>query len=529
MRNLTRQPSLLSALCLLILGASSPAMAQAVNADETCAPPEQAQDKYKQLRTLSLELRGHPPSAQEYADLEQHDRVPEAWLDEWLSSKAFAERTVRWHKSLLWNNVTGENLFNANSSLRSTSGLYWRSGRIATDSRGRNISCLNQPAQFDADGEPIMWPQEDGTQREGYVRVAPYWNPDITLKVCALDARDRLISASGTPCGERTTIADPSCGCGPNLRFCATGTQRRDILQAMGEQIDHMVRDMILEGKSYETLFTDRYAKLNGPLAYYWRYQTGVSATVVNRPVPMNTDLFPDMRFDQQDEWVEVDHGEHYAGILTSAGYLLRFQTDRARANQFYTNFLCQPFQPPPNGIQTNEEAAKEEPDLQQRDGCKYCHGLLEPAAAHWGRWPERGAGYLSPSIYPAYSEQCESCAKTGLRCSSACSSYYVRDVNDDRMESYAGYLSSYLWLSDKHRPNIEQGPKLLARSGFADGRLSRCVARQSAEHLLGRELTSSEQDELLPQLTRAFASSDYNYAELVRAIVTSPAYRRVR
>ena len=520
---------LLSALCLLIIGVSSPAVAQTVNAGETCAPPEQEQDKYKQLRTLSLELRGHPPTPAEYAELEQHDEVPKAWLDEWLVSEPFAERTVRWHKSLFWNNITGANIFNANTSLRNSGGLYWRAGRIASDQRGLNVPCVNQPAEFDDNGDPVMWPQADGSMREGYVRVTPYWDSSRELRVCALDGRDRLISASGAPCGERTTLSDTSCGCGPGLRFCSTGTQRRDILEAMGEQLDHLVRDMILAGNSYETLFTTRRAKINGPLAYYWTHQTGSSATIVNRPVPMDTSLFPELAFEDQDTWVDVDLGEHHAGVLTSPAYLLRFQTDRARANQFYTMFLCQPFQPPPNGIQTNEEAAKDEPDLQKRDGCKYCHGLLEPAASHWGRWPERGAGFLSPSAYPSYSEQCEDCARTGVRCSTACSTYYLRDIDDDRMDNYAGYLSSYLWISEKHQPNIEQGPKLLARSGFADGRLSKCVARRSAEHLLGRELTSKEQDELLPELTRAFASSDYDYAELVRAIVTSPTYRRVR
>ena len=47
-------------------------------------------------------------------------------------------------------------------------------------------------------------------------------------------------------------------------------------------------------------------------------------------------------------------------------------------------------------------------PDLQQRSGCAYCHALLEPSAAHWGRWTEQGVGYLSAASFPPTREDCE-------------------------------------------------------------------------------------------------------------------------
>lgn len=500
------------------------------NPAEVCASPVAKLDKFKHLRALSLELRGHPPSGEEYAELKELDDVPEAWIEAWLESPEFADRTVRWHHSLLWNNITGENLISASSRLSVSSGIYWRPGTIALRLRGRSIPCLNEPATFDAAGDPVMIEQPDGTRREGFVELeGPYWEPDTTIKACALDARDRLVAESGSPCGERATILDLSCGCGPNMRWCATGQTMRAVLESMGEQADRLVRDMVTERQSYMHLFESQDLDFNGPLAHYWRYQTQVPGTIYNHPAPLDTARLPDLAFNDRDGWERVHQGPHHAGILTTPAFLLRFQTDRARATQFYTKFLCQPFQPPPNGIQTNESAALESPDLQERDGCKYCHALLEPAAAYWGRWVERSSGYLDQASYPAFSAECETCARTGKQCSTVCRSYYMLDRSHDSMMPFSGYLSSYLWRADKHVDYIDQGPSLLARGGMTDGRLPRCIAQRSAESMLGRALTQREVDELVPELAAVFSDADYSYHELIKAIVTTPTYRSVR
>ncbi len=502
---------------------------QLYNQAEVCAEPVAKQDKFKHLRALSLELRGYPPTPEEYAQLRELEDVPEEWVDQWLSSEDFAGRTVRWHKGLLWNNITRENIINPNMSLGRSSNIYWRTGTIATRLRGRNIPCLNEPATFDDSGAPVMKQQADGTQREGYVEVTPYWDTSTTVRVCALDAQDRLISEGGTACGTRTTILDFSCGCGPNLRWCATGETRRAILESMEQQTDRLIAKMVTEKQSYMELFTSQDLDFNGPLTHYWRYQTQVPSTVYNNPNPVEVEQLPEVDFSNQESWHTVHQGPHYAGILTSPSFLLRFQTDRARATQFYTKFLCQPFQPPPNGISTKEEAALESPDLQERDGCKYCHALLEPAASFWGRWVERSAGYLDQDNYPAYNSSCEECAKTGKQCSDSCRRYYQLDTSHDSMTPFAGYLSSYLWRDVKHMDYIEQGPALLARTGMTDGRLPGCIAQQSAEYYFGRALTEQETQELVPELALIFTRSNYSYHELIKAIVSSPLYRSVR
>ncbi len=285
----------------------------------------------------------------------------------------------------------------------------------------------------------------------------------------------------------------------------------------------------VTERQSYLELFESQDLDFNGPLAHYWRYQTQIPGTIYNHPAPMDVSRLPEIPFDQKDTWETVQQGPHQAGILTTPAFLLRFQTDRARATQFYTKFLCQPFQPPPNGIETNESAALESPDLQERDGCKYCHALLEPAAAYWGRWVERSSGYLDETSYPAFSSECETCARTGKQCSTVCRNYYMLDRSHESMMPFSGYLSSYLWRADKHTEYIAQGPSLLARGGMTDGRLPKCLAQRSAENLFGRSLTQREHEELVPKLAAVFSRDHYSYHDLIKAIVTSPTYRSVR
>ena len=57
----------------------------------------------------------------------------------------------------------------------------------------------------------------------------------------------------------------------------------------------------------------------------------------------------------EYDNWVLIQLDEEHAGVLTRPAYLIRFQTNRGRADRFYTNFLCQPFEPPEEGLPVSD------------------------------------------------------------------------------------------------------------------------------------------------------------------------------
>jgi len=521
--------ALTMSLFVLLVGvrtaASDPAGLELVCPDDE---PEVSLSRH--LRELSLDLRGIVPTLEEYEEVLAAGEVSDSLIDEWLASQEFVDRTVRRHRALLWNNVTNVNLFNNNVTLNGNGNntTYWRRNPAVTY-RGASVTCLDEPAQWDDDGRIVTTLQDDGTQLEGWVEVAPYWDPENLVRVCAFDAQEALVSPSGTECASNDGASDPGCGCGPNLAWCRGNMATiQPVLEAMGRDVELRIADILGADGSYLDLFTGRVAYVNGPLAHYWKHQVNVPAGIRMTPMPLPAEQLPDLEFTDVDTWVPIQLGQEHAGILTSPAYLLRFQTRRSRANRFFTAFMCQPFQPPDSGLAASDDASSYSLDLQHRDGCKYCHALLEPSAAYWGRWPETGAGYLSAEEFPGLNEDCYRCATSSLSCSDACRTHYLTEALTSEQSPYLGMLQAFEFRREDHVPNIEAGPKALALSVVVDGRLPDCVSRTAVSWLLGREVLP-EEEPWIDELHRLFVASNFSYRSLIKRIVESPVYRKVQ
>jgi hypothetical protein len=498
----------------------------------TCPVDEDVLTGSAWLRAVSLDLRGVVPTPEEYADVEAGTPV-EDLVDAWLQTDAFAWQVVRHHRSLLRTNVADIRLLSNRQRLIAEGDVWWRY-LVAPHYRGGPEFCGDFEATYDDDGDLLVTVGEDGVAREGWVWVNPYWDMDNPIKVCAFEAQEARVSPWGTECDTYDSRYDPYCGCGPNLAWCDTaelghngGNPRPPVAVGIVGDVEQRVFHMIADDQSYLELLTGRTAYVNGPLAHFYRYQTRVPAHIRFNEVPIDPDLMPDLAFEDDETWVPVELGPEQSGILTSTFYLMKYQTRRARANRFYDGFLCQPFQPPDGGLDDLDDP-NATLDLSAREGCNYCHAILEPAGAHWGRWGEYGAGYLDPADYPAYDDECAWCANSGASCSAACSNYYIIDPLSSEEDPGVGYLDAYEFTEDRHLANIEEGPTLAVNSAVVDGRLPQCVARRTAEWLLGRELRT-EEDPWLDDLTVGFTTSEFRYSELVREIVTSERYRRVQ
>jgi hypothetical protein len=536
----------LTAVCAAViaaLAAGPAARAEAVGADADtdllCTAPEEALQPARWLRALSLDVRGQLPSPEETQAVLDAEATGEdgaadlavgRLLDEWLVSDAFAERFVRLHRELLWNNIADQRPFGVAAGLslgNNTTTSAYRSGTVATRLRGMDVRCLNEPATFDADGVVVTTLQPDGTRREGYVEVAPYWAPDTTIRVCAFDAQTRAVSMNGIPCNSNSGTAERDCGCGPNLNWCGTNAQAVTLMQSFASDVDRRMRDIVREDRPYLDLFTGSRAYVNGPIVHFLRHQTNITRM---RVLPLFVDLarLPDLTFSQVDTWVEVDLGQHHAGVLTSPAFLLRFQTERARANRFYTAFLCQPFDPPAGGLPVADEASVREPDLQLRAGCSYCHAVLEPASAHWGRWGERGMSYLDPEDFPAYDAACAGCARSNVTCPTRCSQNYVTRPLSDKEAAWTGWLLGYTFRRPEHMLAVERGPELLVHTAAVDGRLPRCMAKTALSHLLG-DAEDVHDEAWIDGLAQGFVASDFRFRDILRSILLDATYRRVR
>lgn len=490
-------------------------------------------DSAAHLRAVSLDLRGTTPNSAEYAALPapspaaNSSSVPESTIDAWLKSPAWATQVVRRHRDLLWNNLANSagRFMPPSSNLGATYGLYYRS-LLSPNVRGLSVPCLDEPATFTANGDIVFKLQPDGTKREGWVKVNPYWAPTTEIKVCAYDAQDNETSPTGTYCGASGATIDMACGCGPAVRFCMGGGAQAVLADSLADSLDRQVRVWAEQGRPYTDLFTEKVLWVNGPIVHYLKYQAKTPGQLRLVPYAMAVAKLPDLPFSAKDTWAPVALADDHAGILTHPAFLLRFQTNRARANRFFNVFLCQPFQAPDSGIPVDGVAAVEEPDLQKRSGCKYCHVLLEPASAHWGRWTPYGGGFLNAQQFPPQRSDCLTCALTGAGCSIDCKLFYLTKAYAPPEKSWLGWLIAFNYMRPQHLKNIDIGPTLLVKTTMADNRLPRCVARSTAEWLLGRGLVPDE----LPwadQMGVTFATSNYDYRKLVKTIVVSDAYRR--
>jgi hypothetical protein len=502
-----------------------------------CVAEEIRLEKHRYLRAMSLDLRQQLPNLEEYARLSEGESSIDEILDGWLSSEAFGDRMVRHHRSLIWNNLSSVPLMSAKSLLVvNGDGIYGRPD-LSRNYRGSDVSCRNVAATTDSAGE-IEYEEgqrtfmvdrmrvTEQTRREGFVEIEPYWAPGTKIKVCAYDAQNAATTAAGTNCASKAGFDDIRCGCGDALQYCVVDTIVQDVNRAIEEDVDRRIKHIILNDEPYTELFTSRRAFVNGPLVHFYRHQSGFPKDVSLEPAPVDVDRLPNLSATAKDTWREIELPEYHAGLLTSPAYLLRFTTNRARANRLFDAFMCSPLTPPAGGLVFNQ--VRPNPDLQRRDGCKYCHANLEPTAAFWGRWGELGAGFLDPVQFPKRRSDCETCARTGEQCSAECRRFYVMSALTVEEEPYLGMLKAFRFRQDVHERHVEEGPKLLVINSIVDSRFGDCVSKKIAARLMGRTLLAEESD-WLKSLAQEFVSSNYSYKALVKAIVKSENYRRVQ
>jgi len=275
-------------------------------------------------------------------------------------------------------------------------------------------------------------------------------------------------------------------------------------------------------------LLTNTSAYVNGPLAYYLKNLTFQNRTITMQPLAISNEQVPDMDVRDEDTWVEIPLPPYHSGLLTSPGFLLRFQTNRARATQYYTKFLCQPFKAPAGGLPPVKPEDVFVTDLQVRAGCSYCHAILEPAASYWGRWVEVGAGFREDGDYPDFNDDCFECATTSSNCSNHCKNYYVVKAANDSETDFLGWLKPFLFRDDQHMKFINEGPRMLVMRTTIDNRMPLCLTRNLSTWFFGRELHEDEEPWLQNATTEALQSG-MKLRQAVKEILMSDVYRRVK
>ena len=555
------------AAALILIGAGR-ANAQTTEPPQ-CRAPAQAMSPQRLLRRLSLDLRGRIPSVAEIEAQARQSNVADALIRDYLDSDAFITTMRRHHEDLLWPNIDQIELLPDTHVLfpypTGADGdvLYYSALRAAfvraAGSGNLFLPCRDEPATFDANGdlvlEPVIVGDEVVAYQEGYVEVAPYWAPDTTIKVCALDAmpstsgtvcpgpRDRypfaedicdqfeafanLVQApfrsTETPCDGPLSILAPDCGCGPDLRYCATPETGAEIRASLLEQELRIVDQVIRDDQPYDRVLTTKNVEFNGPVVHYLKYMSGLSFdTFAGIDETANPPL--DLAYTDK-TWVAVARSGRHSGVLTTPGYLLKFQTGRQRAHRYYNAFECASFIPS-GPLPSPFELCSQRQDLTQRCGCDACHKTLEPMAAHWGRYADYGFLPMSESEFPTVVDARCTPPVDSVEQLFECFRFYELDPVGEE-EAFAGYLQSYVFRTADDQASIDQGPSKLAADSLSSGRLDRCTVRRMWTQFMQRAPTLDEDGTVIPDLTRTYVSGGRSLKALVEAIVRQPAYGR--
>lgn len=160
-------------------------------------------------------------------------------------------------------------------------------------------------------------------------------------------------------------------------------------------------------------------------------------------------------------------------GVLSSFGWLRRYEKNRSRANELYQRLLCRQF--------TSElpRVFPQDPgNLRTTPGCMGCHATLDPLADFFAVWGEGGA------LYQGH----------GATISS----------------TFAG--KSGTTVSD------------IANIIRSDNAFGTCAVEKAWTWLMGREFYHEEGD-LREALSNYFVTTNYNFKELVYAIATHPSF----
>jgi hypothetical protein len=526
----------------LLLSIASPVFAQ--ESASMCEEPH-AIDKYALLRRLSLDLRGTIPSVEEYDALDAAEDVSPATIQQYIESDLFRLQMRRYHETLFWPNLNSVKISVTTNTLTASKEPY--ALRLASTSRSLNyrkdadtlcgdfaadpaIFDPAFPGQFKIDRTKLT-PDASGYYHEGWRLVKAYWDPSVTVKVCAFDAQETkqvVVNGKTLVCNTLEGRGREECGCGPGLAYCygPGGVTDKAVKGSLREQLARAVDEVVMNHKPYTDLMLANEAWENGTIAF-WKKNLAPS---IGTPwtVPDPDDPLPAGDFLATDAWGKVARGSLHAGVLTTPGYLLRFQTNRGRANRFRINFMCEYFVPP-DQLEPKPGCSEEENDLTMKCNCQYCHTTLEPLASHFGLFAEAGMTLMTdPLIFP---KENAGCVKTSP--SSFCRRFYVTQTD----AVGPGKLLPYQYTVPDHHPefvdNIEQGPQKLAQAVISDGTFASCTVKKTWGFLVKRDIqidgSGLDETDVLTELAKGFTDNNYDLPWLVQEIVSRSQYRRAR
>lgn len=248
---------------------------------------------------------------------------------------------------------------------------------------------------------------------------------------------------------------------------------RTSVVKSLSKQAAGLATEVVVENFPYTKILEPGLTAVDGAIAHLYRQAHHFDLTKLH-PSEQLLNIVDQMSLtDTRFRLVNTDASYEQGGILSTFGWLRRYEKDRTRANQLYERLLCRKFTSDPPKVFPADPG-----NLRETPGCMGCHATLDPLADFYKSWGEGGDLYVGGQ--PAVAT---------------------------RFGGHDG--SSLADLADIIRN---------------DNAFGTCQVEHAWNWLMGRGFYRDEAD-LRAALTSYFVTTGFSFKELVYAIVTHPAF----
>ena len=330
-----------------------------------------------------------------------------------------------------------------------------------TSNEDQRLNCrwASQNSRSIADGCPKSWEEP----------VSIFWYPGLVAWVCP-----SLVRSCGNDLS-RCFIEydDENLAANSELGTTQAFDSRYSVIKSLSKQSAGIATAIVMDNYPYTKILAPGVTAVDGAIAHFYRQEHHFKLESLNLSDEL-LDLVKEIPLtDTKFHLIYTGSAYEQAGMLSTFGWLRRYEKNRTRANQLYERLLCKKFT-----AELPKIFPQDPGNLRETPGCMGCHSTLDPLADFYLSWGEGGELYAGQ--------------------------------NQAVSTTFGGHEGSY--LSD------------LSKILTDDNAFATCQVQHAWEWLIGRNFYA-EESSIRSVLTNYFISTNYSFKELVYAIATHPTF----
>lgn len=429
----------------------------------TLAPAYAGQDLNTALRRAKYLLKGEMPTDVDYRDSAVSEEAYRRAVRSYLSDRKFYDSVLRYHEKIFGVGLPEDYL---EELLRDD--IDGKQEKFASLSCGRfeggnsRFRCVwtSTLEEREGSGCPAAWEQP----------VSVFWYPGIVAWACP-----SVITACGqdlSSCFIRSNNEAEARN--SELGTTETFDSRFAVIRSLGRQSAGLATSLVVENYPYTKVLEPGLTAVDGAIAHFYSQKHHFRIDQLNLN-PEVTSIVQDTAFTDTRFRLLKTSGYDYAsgGIISTFGWLRRYDKQRTRANEIYKRLLCREFTADLPRVFPQDPG-----NLREAPGCANCHSVLDPLADFFLAWGEGASLYAGSQA------------------------------------TVTTYFNGQTGSSVAELANIIRGDQAFAT----------CTVQNVWYWLMGRKFFKDE-EELRTALTQYFVTTNYSFRELVYAISTHSAF----